>query len=605
MYRSKNRLSGKGVAPRPKSQFDPARTFDEFRQPLPRKIQKEKSVVNTYNSIIDNSGINSIISWLHVNGHPVVPEHTSHPNSTPVLDLAAVMCCHGRDPLRVEACNKALARLLKADPQPAGFFIVEALEEGQSSNLDYLKTYPQVTRIEVKLKDKNKTLFQKEALWTIGTKKAFETLGVTKVVAIDADCCFDDNSWAYKISKTLNDYPFAQPYFGMNYSDQKDGNYYGPAHILISEAYSLTKKCNGERFAPGGAFSCTKKFFENTFNGHWPYRPVGAGDVATWAFLRGNKTESATKPSNVEDSMILDDGQCPFVPVGYVDLILNHFYHGPLSNRMYVTRNYLAKKYNNPETVILDEQGLLSWSDTTDGKIFQEAFTTLKKKTNEYLSVHRQFTLRDTKTMTKSIANKYYGLISSTNPLIITTVYRKGYDKSTDTIIKLHKALMKYCKNPFKFILFTDTEFDASFTQIPLNLNCVEAPSMWRRMSIFQKEYDANDNVLFIDPSTTIMGEFTMSSCPSKHLYLARHDTGRWDSALMYFKNLPNIFEQYKETIQNKTILRPEYIYLEPSVYLLANWHDKGIVFKNIIIHADYKFTGERESYPTIDFILK
>lgn len=602
-YRSKHRLVNKQVATIHFKQ--PAQTtIKEIKQPAPpSKISGILEQLQSWNKVKDIN-IRTTVEWLHDNKHPVVPEHTSHPSNTPVSDLAVVTVCHGTDPLRVAASKKAIPRLLRANPQPAGFFVVEALEEGQASSLDYLKSYPQVTIIQVKIADKNKGLFQKEALWTIGTKKAFENPKITKILAIDADCCFDDNSWAYKISEKLNKCPFVQPYLGMNYSNQKDAGY-GPSHILISEAYSLTNKCEGERFSPGGSFSCTRKFFENTFEGRWPYRPVGAGDVATWAFLRGNKTESAKKPSNVEDSMILDDGQCPAVPIGYVDLILNHFYHGPLSNRMYVTRNYLAKKYNNPETVVLDEQGLLSWADTIDGKIFQEAFTMLKKKTNEYVSVNRRFTLYDTKAMTKIIANKYYGSINSSNPLIITSVYRHGYDKSKETITNLYKALLKYCKNPFKFILFTDTNFDAPFTQIPLNLNCVEAPSMWRRMSIFQKEYDQNDNVLFIDPSTSIVNEFTMSACPDKHLYLARHDSGRWDSALMYFKNLPRIFEQYQELIKNKTILRPEYIYLEPSMYLLANWHDKGIVFKNAIIHADYKFTGERESYPTIDFILK
>jgi len=603
-YRSQHRLSKNGAACQ-------VITYKEKKpQKQPTELSKTITIAERLlkqiqaNAPVKDPNIEKMMDWLDNNHHPVVPEHTSHPNEKPVTDLGVVLCYHGNDAQRIAACNRALPRLLKANPQPAGFFIVEALEDHQISNLNKYKDNPQVTIINAKIKDKNKALFQKEALWTIGTRKAFENPSITKVVAIDADSAFDDNSWAYVISQALEYNDFIQPFIGMNYSEQKDG----PAQVLVGEAYAYITKYKGKRnVAPGGSFACTKKLFQEIFNNQWPYRPLGAGDVATWAFILGNRTESAKKPSNIEDSIILDEGLCPNIHVHYANLLLNHYYHGPLVNRMYGTRNYLAKKYNNPETTFIDKQGLLSWSDTTDGQIFQESFTMLKAQTKNYLSVNRLFTIKDTKAMTKLIAGRYYGVIDGAlNRLIITTVYRSGYDKSPLIIKNLYNDLKLHCKNLFTFVVFTDTDLQISgIEQYPLNLNYIDAPNMWRRMSIFQKEYRSTDNVLFIDPSTSIINDFTMLNCSSGHMYFARHDSGRWSSSMMYFKNVPRIWEQYKEESEAKTTLKPEYIYLDPATYLLANWHDKEVIFKNLIIHADYKFEKEREASPVNDFILK
>ena len=601
-YRSQHRLSKTGAACQ-------VITYKEKKpQKQPTEIHRTISIAEQLlNNIRETTpcsdvDVDSIIRKLDQHGHAIAPERTSHPSDKPVSDIALVTACHGKDKLRLAACKKALPRLLKANPQPAGFFIVEALEEHQESDLGFLKEYPQVTYIRVTIKDKNKYLFQKEALWTIATKKAFENPNITKVVAIDADCAYDDNSWAFVISRLLDKAEFVQPFAYMNYSQQKDS----PLLAQIGEAYAYLTNYKGKRIcAPGGSFSCTRHFFETAFKNRWPYRPIGSGDVATWVLIEGDRTESYKKPSNIEDSMLIADGQCPYIPINYARMILNHYYHGPISNRMYVTRNYLAKKYNNPETVAIDDNGLLAWTDTQDGQIFHESFAMLKTQTQKYTDVHRQFTLQDTKNMTKLIACRYYGVIGAMSPLIITTVYRYGYDKSPDVITHLYNSLKTHCKQPFQFIVFTDTQLDDKLEQYPLDLDYHDAPSIWRRMSIFSKEYNSFDNVLFIDPSTEIVNDFTMLACQPGHLYLARHETGRWDSAMMYFKDLPRIWEKYKKESQVKNALKPEYIYLDPATYLLANWHDKDVVFKNLIIHADYKFKNERMITGLNDFILK
>ena len=589
-YISKSRLlKGGGCA---------TASIDENHNPTGTNLVDRLVKINANIKEID---VASVANWLYEHNFTVAPERTTHPGE-PITDIAMVTAIHGKDPARIEASYKAISRMVKANPKPAKIIIVEALEEDQPSNLDFVKNNPLVEIVTVTFYDKNKDLFQKEPLWSIGTRRAFEIEGVEKVVVIDSDCAFDDNSWAYLISEKLNKYELIHPFIGMNYSGQKDVGY-GASHTILSEAYSLHNRYEGDRVTPGGSLACTKHFFQDILHNQWIGVVVGAGDVAFWMFMRGNKTESAKKPGAGEHDKFKDDGQCKNMPVHYANLILNHYYHGSIINRMYVTRTYLSRKFNGPDTIQLDKQNLYAWTDSLESKVFRDCYIALKEKTAAYLSVHRTFGLNYAKEMTRDIASKYYGTISDDNPLIIATVYRDGYDESPEVINKLYNNLVKYCKNKFKFIVFTDTKLNLVVDQYPINLNRIDSPSIWRRMCVFQNVFKPSDNVLFIDPSSEIKNEFTLLPCPSRRLLLAKRQTGEWDSAMMYFKNIPYIFSNYQTLLENKTTFSPEYVYFEPANYLVAMLYNK-ITIKNIRTHIDYMFKDEKEPYPASDIVL-
>ena len=603
-YKSKSRLSQqKFTAEITFNQNDNIIGQPEIRQPRPRiSAEQYANRIQSFSSI-QNGSIKDMADWLDKNGHPVIPEHTSHPNSSPVEDTAVVISLHGNEPLRTKACTKAIQRLLRADPQPARFIIIEALNEGNDSNFSFLKDYKNVTFVRKTIKDQNKNLFQKEALWTIGTRFVFKHPSISKCILVDADCSFDDNSWVYIISKDLNKYDFVQPYVGVNYSEQV-GYKHGPSHLLLSNAYGISVK-SSETLAPGGAYACTKKFFEEILNNQWPYNALGSGDVAFWYFMRGRNTNASKLVSAILFSGS-PKGNYPQIPVGYSNLILNHYYHGPFSNRMYITRDYLAKKYNSDKNIKIDDDGLIAWANTTEGNIFKECTEELRKKTDAYLQVNRKYSVYDAKLMTSIVSNKHYGSFTDDNPLIITTIYSKDYDASPKVITNMYKALCKNCTNPFEFIVFTDTQIDSLVKQYPITLDRRVSPDAWRRLYIFSKDYGPESSVLFIDPSTEIKGQFNISRCPNNHIYLAKKSTGMWSSSMMYFRNIPSLYKQYMGLISGQYEMNPTYLYLDPAYYIISNILYKNVMIKNLITHVDYRFKDEPTDTPVLyNFVLE
>ena len=597
----------RNVAP-VQSVIDQARSSsDLIRQPPPRfarnQFQVPQEILVPAGSNIRNNELKKIADWLYKNKHPVIPETTSAHSDKPISNIAIIIANYGTEPIRVKACTQAIKRLLKADPKPAMFIFVEALEENVESPFSFLKDYDNVKIIKKTIKEKNKNLFQKEVLWTIGTNYAFEQDGIDKCVLIDADCAFHDNSYLHYINLELNKYQFIQPYVGVNYSDQRDLKY-GTSHILLSQAYGLTIDCN-EYLAPGGSYACTKQFFYDILEGQWPYNALGSGDVALWFFIKGKTAKISRLPQGTNERTIYTDGQYPYFKVGYADLLLNHYYHGPMVNRMYTTRDYLSKKYNSNKSVIVDEEGLLAWNDSIEGKIFQECTNILKQKTNAYLSVGRRYTVYDTKIMAKQVSSRYFDSIKDNTPFIITTVYRKDYDPSPQVIIKMYNQLKQTILDPFEFVVFTDSTINGEFKQYPINLSRITSPGSWRRLSVFQKIFNQDTSVLFIDPSVTIKDQCNIVQCPKNHLYLARTNSGRWDSSIMYFRGIPSdIFKDYQELSKQNSSVRPEYLYLEPATYLTACLYSKTTTIKNISVLVDYCYKNSTTNTDSINFIL-
>ena len=139
---------------------------------------------------LNDSRLSIIAEYSKLHGKCELKEVTSAKEIPPVSCMALIVVSYGTDPVRLRACTKALERLDRADPKPGLKIFLEA----GATQFQYLSkrgwdyhTY--------QMTDNMTGLFQKEPLWTIGTKLAFSHDDVDEVVLIDADCAFHDNSW--------------------------------------------------------------------------------------------------------------------------------------------------------------------------------------------------------------------------------------------------------------------------------------------------------------------------------------------------------------------------------------------------------------------------
>ncbi|MBO4736513.1 MAG: hypothetical protein J5614_08995, partial [Paludibacteraceae bacterium] len=495
--------------------------------------------------------------------------------------IGIVAVSYGTNSARVEACTKGITRLDKAKPIPGHKVFVEAVAEEDQPMFDYLKDKGW-EYIQVPLGANCKHLFQKEMLWTIGARVMFEHEGIDRCVFTDADCAFHDNSWAFIISRDLDRYGFVQPYRGMAYSGQKV-----PVEIIPSAGYFKATGRTGKMTQPGGAFACTKEFFQNILKNRWPYNPVGSGDVLFWLYLYGHVPGQEL----LNCATYVEQKKYPDMKVGYSRLLLNHYFHGNMGDRMYSTRHYIAVRCLTGNETQINEHGLLEWTDTLDGKLMKDAMEKLKKGTDSYLQVNRAFTSKDTKTMLKKVAGKYYGYIDTAHPLYIVTIYRPSVT-TPDKIKKLRDQLIKTVNVPFKFCVISETQEDFGPCEfIQAEVTAEECPDNWMWMMAFQDFAPEGASVLYLDPTVKLKGSCMMLPCRRHEFCMTRHD-GHWDTKIMYFyaSSCKAIFSGYRLSSRTNSYTSFDYLFSRPVDYLIAHLVDISQPIRDVMFHVDYNY---------------
>ena len=580
-YISRSRISAASI-------HSPVSTSNEIKQPrrpgfvgTPSVVAASTSTLSSVGRIaplISDTSIQALTDYFYNHDHCVLPESTTVSGIEKIETIGVVAVSYGTNSARVEACMQGLARLDHANPKPGYKVFVEAVEENGQPIFTYLKEKGW-DYIQVPYPEKAHNLFQKEMLWTIGARHIFDQPKIDRCVFIDADCAFHDNSWPYIINRDLNSIGFVQPYIGMAYSGQKN-----PAEIILSAGYLYAMNKKQRLPQPGGAFACTKAFFYEILKGRWPYNPVGSGDVLFWLYMYGYVPGQYL----LNCATYVTQKKHPNYRVGYSRLLLNHYYHGTMGDRMYSTRHYVAVRCLTGNETRINEDGLLEWTDTPEGQLMQEAMKRLRKGTDSYVKVGRVFSNKDTKTMLKKVAISQYGVVDTAHPLYITTVYRPG-KHTPGQIRKLREDLVKTVQVPFKFVVISDTQEDFKANEIvPLELTEDQCPDRWKFMLAFKKEYEPNASVLYLDPSIQVRGSCLVLPCKDTEFCLARID-GKWDPRIMYFRNVVDIYPTYKTYVTNPGPTNLDYLYSDPVNYLISDMLHRDKVIRDVLFHVDYE----------------
>ena len=226
-------------------------------------------------------------------------------------------------------------------------------------------------------------LWHKENLINITIKKLLPE--TWKAVAwIDTDIEFDNYTWSSDTLKLLKEFDIVQLFSHCLYLDPINN----PETIYQSYAFLDYNKLNKKSFGiayphPGYAWACTHDFY-NRINGLFEYGIVGGGDY----YLVKALYNLENKINNV--SIYFDDFYKKYFTnvvnqkpkIGYVPVIIKHYYHGDINNRQYGSRyNILIKNNYDPENYITkDENGLLIPSTKCPKNILNEVLAYFKNR---------------------------------------------------------------------------------------------------------------------------------------------------------------------------------------------------------------------------------
>jgi hypothetical protein len=208
----------------------------------------------------------------------------------------------------------------------------------------------------------NEVLWYKENLLNIGIKQLPND---AKYIAwIDADIDFVEENWVEKTIIALNKHPVVQMF--------KKANDLGPDNEIISTAKGFVYKwitgdfTEQNRGRSGLAWAATREALDN-LGLLIDWGVVGSGDwFMVFALTDQLTAENMKKKTGgySGDALKIWADKCKVhikKNVGYVNLTLNHFWHGKKSNRGYNWRwKILSENKFNPLTDLdYDEQGLI------------------------------------------------------------------------------------------------------------------------------------------------------------------------------------------------------------------------------------------------------
>ena len=554
------------------------RTASEIRQPpRPGSHFSPVSPPKLRSYYLNDSKLSIIAERSRLNGGCVLEETTSYQNLPQIKCLTLVVVSYGTASSRLIACQRALDRLDHANPAPGRKIFLEA----GSTLYEYLRDRGWEYH-HYDMNENMEGLFQKEPLWTIGTKLAFDDLNTDDVVLIDADCAFHDNSWAYMIHKSLLQYGFVQPYAAIFYSEQKDRGM--NTGTIPTIAYCMQTHQEHPYAVPGGAYACTRYFFEHILNHTWPINPVGSGDVQFWQYLYGRAPVINRKVTR--DSEVI--GRFQSYQVGYTSLLLNHYYHGPMSNRMYTTRAYIADRCITGSETILNRDGLLEWADNKIGKVMKRSMKELKQNVDNYNQVGRSFTIMDTKSMFKRICREELGTMGQDQKLLIVTSYKQYGVYSKEQIASLREAVKRTFQCPYTFKVATNDPDWNPVEKIYCDIPSYYIPFGYEWIMATSIADENNISILYLDPSVKLTGTCDIIPCTDDAAYLSY--TGKqWSTKIIYFKRLTVIYQTFLKDIKNNEY-DPSKLFPDPASYFISVLTSSTVwKLRDVLFYLDYE----------------
>ena len=193
--------------------------------------------------------------------------------------------------------------------------------------------------------DRNNPIWYKEIL----LNKMIDRVDTDYIIWMDCDLIYENLDWLNNISSIVRRKDFVQLYENINYLDE-NGSVLESYKSIISSGSNDIDRLLGEGYKPGGSWIGKtsilkdKKFFEKMY--------VGGGDTIFLYGLFGIDNGHTLKLVKNNNEFIWREAvdwinTLERYRLGYLDVSINHLYHGELKDRNYDGRYNLLKKIKN------------------------------------------------------------------------------------------------------------------------------------------------------------------------------------------------------------------------------------------------------------------
>lgn len=257
--------------------------------------------------------------------------------------VISVFSPYGRD-IRTKLAQEFIDRIetLQKNGHPVQICVIELL---YSTQKNFLKVSNSDFHLQIQYKH-DIYLFNKENLINVGVKKLLPPQW--KWMAwVDADIEFKDEFWVEKTIKLFKSgqYDVLQLFSICRYLS-KDNTPQEYFHSSISLLYNSHLLKNKKYRHPGFAWACSRKAFDK-MEGLFEYAIIGGGDFIMEACFT-NRFHIIEKKFN-ENPEFLNYIRNFYEKVkdftyNFLNILIEHHYHGERKNRMYINRNEIILK---------------------------------------------------------------------------------------------------------------------------------------------------------------------------------------------------------------------------------------------------------------------
>lgn len=531
--------------------------FEQLADPSPAKKHDPAVNVSLLSRIPRNADGTFAVWRIPVSGDAGVLE-----------DTALVLCHYGTSELRVKASMDALGWLLQAKPSPASIVMVEAIRKPGDVRMESLAAKHGMEYVQRTIGPRSEGVFMKEALWSIGGRKALENKDIRKLLFVDADCAFVHQDWAGATSAALDKYDIVSPHWCYYYADQPEKNMRA---VYESVGYSWVTQ-HGHAH-PGLAIGVRRGYFEESLQGRFTNQSLGMGDVYMWIQAVGPwYANTFDFPAHVLTDMERS-GVRPVPRVGHAGQVAVHRYHGPMQDRAYTVRNLICRACApmTGEDLEYLEDGMPVWRDTPGGRIAQKAALEMAGLVNG-----RRAGSSEIRDIYDKYALEEYGAFTEDDPLVVTCLLRSGGSYGPRHVYWLKKQFDKNCRAPFRFVCQTDMEVPGVET-VPLDSDIAVTPGWWGQVEHYRDLW-GDSSVLTCDLDTVLMRPFTPHRCPKGEFSMLR-EYGMWKNStwtvwgggLTYFRgDFSRVYDQYRRDFAAGGHRRPDFTAMSVQEYIVG-----------------------------------
>jgi len=265
-------------------------------------------------------------------------------------DTAIVMGVWGQNKNRIASTKKVLSKLGEQYLESKLFFVEMLFDDEESPYSECIEG----EHIIVRGAEKNKDIFQKEALWNIGASHAKDC---KYVIFCDSDIWSKDPFWFYKIrNKIKEDQRTVVQGANFSYDTEDDG-----MNFQTMLASKLLVPVRGNR-NPGLIYGMTREYYED-IGGFNPLFLVSCGDSGFInEVFRSRNYEKFLRRFPFFENNLRDIREAqPSV----VDVDIIHEFHGKANTRNYVNVDFAINAFRTDlkDLIQLGDNKLVEWID--------------------------------------------------------------------------------------------------------------------------------------------------------------------------------------------------------------------------------------------------